>query len=92
MSAIGHHSTAMTSGKLLVTSVAVIDGDDEAAIECGGQLGNVMLSEKWHLDPLSRFRMDAVAVQEFEFFGGRWNPGFSEMFVAQVDSKRTLLA
>ena len=45
-----------------------------------------------HFDALARFGMDAVAVEKFQFFGERREPGFAQAIVFERDVEFTLRA
>ncbi len=48
-------------------------------------LPDPILREDGHFDALAGFGMDAVAVEEFEFFGERRKPGFVQAIVFERD-------
>src|SRR5580698_8579904 len=82
--------TAMASGKLLRAGVAVIDGDDETALDACGQLRYVVVGDAGGFDALSIFGMDAVVIEKFEIGSRRGNPGFDETSVFLCDSQFAL--
>ena len=50
-------------------------------------LPDPILREDGHFDALTGFRMDAIAVEEFQFLGERREPGFAQAIVFQRDVK-----
>ncbi len=45
-----------------------------------------------HFNALAGFRMDAVAIEKFQFFGERREPGFVQAIVVERDVKFALRA
>src|SRR5260370_13593596 len=75
--------------ELFFEGVAVIKGDDEAAIEAGGDAIHKLLRVERNLHAFSGFGMDGVAVEEFQFLRRRRCPGLHEAAVASVDAQST---
>ena len=84
--------TAMAPGKLLGAGVAVVYDDEQSAIDGGGDLAHVVLRAERSLDAFPGFRMNGVAIEEFQFSGRGWGPGFDEAVFARVDAEGALRA
>src|SRR2546426_6078701 len=61
--------SAMTSGALLLASVSVVDGDENAAVHAGGDPRHRLLCDQRNLNSFIAFGMDAVTVEEIHFLG-----------------------
>ena len=61
--------TAMTAGELLLASVSVVDGDEDAALHAGGDPRHRLLCDQRNLDSFIAFGMDAVTIEEIHFLG-----------------------
>src|ERR1700690_1999451 len=82
----------MASRKLLFAGVAVVDGEEESALDAGGDTIHELLCSQEHFEAFVRLGMNRVAVEEFEFFGRGLRPGFDESAVACVDAQGTFCA
>ena len=69
MLSISGKRTAMTSCKLLLACVAVIDNQEETTLDETRRLREVTLRDQRHFDALPWLGMYAVAVKKFQFFG-----------------------
>ena len=82
----------MASGELFFTSVAVIDGEEEAAPDASGDLLHVVLCGQRGFEAFVGFGVDRVAVEEFQFLGRRLCPSLDESAFVCVDAQRALWA
>src|ERR1017187_3984651 len=83
--AVRHESTAMATSELLVAGVTVVNDQQQAVCDRLGDLPDPILGEDGNFDALARFRMDAVAVEEFQFLGDRRQPGLAQAVIFQGD-------
>ena len=63
-----------------------------AACDGARDLLDPILREGGHFDALAGFGMDAVAVEEFQLFGERREPGFAQAIVFERDVEFALRA
>src|SRR5580698_9721132 len=92
MLAVCGDRAAMTSGKLLGASVAVVNGDDKSPLDARGQARHEQVGEAGGFDPLSVSGMDAIAVEIFEVVSRGRYPGLSEAPVLFCDAQFALQA
>ena len=92
--AIRHERAAEATRELLVTRVTVVNDNDQQRTACDGahDLLDPILREGRHFDALTGFGMDAVTVEEFQFFGERREPSFAQAIVFEPDVEFTLCA
>ena len=85
VTAICHERAAVATGELLVARVTVVNDREQAAFDGARDLPHPMLREDGYFDALICFGMDAVAVEEFQFFGERRKPGLVQAIVFERD-------
>ncbi len=88
----GLQGAAMPSSQLLFASVAVVDGKEEAVLDAGRDAIHELLRRDGRFEAFARVGMDRVAVEECEFLGRGWRPGFDESAVARVDAQGSACA
>jgi len=76
---------------LFFASVAVVDCDEESALNAGRNAIHVLLRSQRRFDAFVGFGMDGVAIEKFHLLGGRLRPSFDETTVARVDAEGTFL-
>jgi len=93
VTAICHERAAVAARELLVARVTVVDDHEQTAFDRARDLPNPILREDGHFDAViiininafTGFGMDAVAVEEFQFFGERREPSFAQAIVFESD-------
>src|SRR5882762_2910129 len=85
--AVGHHSPEVTPPELLLAGVAVVDGDEEAALDDPGNRRQLSLRLEGNLGAVAGLGVNPIAVEEFEFGGGGRGPFLKEPPVFQVDAE-----
>ena len=85
-----HQGPTMAPAKLLRARVTVVDRDNQSLAHRCGEARHIAMREQRDLDPLSRLGMNPITVNKFQFFSGRWNPGFDEAVVLGRDAKCSL--
>src|ERR1700686_258851 len=89
MLANGLQRSAMAPGELFLASVPVVNHDCESALQFSPRAHESLRLQR-NFDTLPGFRMDGVAIEEFEFFGRRRRPGFHKTAILRADAKRSL--
>src|SRR4029077_13771880 len=82
---IRHERSAMSTRELFVAGVAIVNDYKRATCDCVRDLPDPILREDGHFDALAGFGMNAVAVEEFQFFVKRRKPGFTHTIVFERD-------
>src|SRR5579872_464111 len=81
----------MPPGKLLLPRVSVVNGDNDAAVDRGGDVRDVALRDERRLDTFSGFWMHAITVKEFHRLR-RWRmPDFEQLAVFLRNEELALL-
>ncbi len=89
--AVGHQRVDVPSGELLFARVAVVDSDEKSAFDGSGGARHDCLRKKRDFGAGAAFGMNAVAIEEFEFFPRGRRPFFEEPSVAGSNAKRAFL-
>src|SRR6267378_2107214 len=84
---IRHERSAVATCELFVARVPIVDDYKRAASDCVRDLSDPILREEEHFDPLTGFGMNAVAVEEFQFFVQRREPGLAQAIVFEREVK-----
>src|SRR6266849_399692 len=82
---IRHERSPVSTRELFVARVTVVNDYQRAACDCVRDLPDPILREDGHFDALAGLRMNAVAVEEFQFFVRRREPGFVQAIVFERD-------
>ena len=70
----------MAARELLFAGIAVVDGDEESALDDGGDFRSVGLRNEWDLKAIAGIGVDAVTVEKFQCFPGWMGPRFPTSF------------